>query len=96
MAEWVEDSDFVEEKGDDDDDDELIESKEVHHKTKCLMVKHDSLENKCIRILHSVRRRRYAFLFFKFVVFTHKYTYREEMHLHSGYGQQHLYLPIIF
>ena len=62
MAEWVEDSDFVEEKGDDDDD-ELIESKEVHHKTKCLLVKHDSLENKCIRILHSVRRRRYAFFF---------------------------------
>ena len=60
MAEWVEDSDFVEEK-DGDDDDELIESKEVHHRTRCLLVKHDSLENKCIRILHSVRRRRVFF-----------------------------------
>ena len=71
MAEWVEDSDFVEEKDDDDDDDELIESKEVHYKTKCLLVKHDSLENKCIRILHSVRRRRRV-AFFSFV---HEPTY---------------------
>jgi hypothetical protein len=46
MAEWVEDPEFIEELVDSDE-------KKVKNKTRCLIIKHDSLENKFIRIIHS-------------------------------------------
>jgi len=51
-AEWVDDDDFVVEEVDGDEE-EGVGRTATTHKTRCLVIKHDSLEHKSVRVIHS-------------------------------------------